>query len=109
MALKKVKPNSSGGRNKARWVTRTEAKDGARLARRKEDKASKEEAPDVRVYNHGSIWTIHPMTAAAWSWLDTNLGPSCPRLGDAFAIEARYIVDILDGLTGDGLTMIGPR
>jgi hypothetical protein len=39
MALKKVKTESSRGRSKERWVTRTECKTGARKRRRRLSRA----------------------------------------------------------------------
>ena len=38
MALRKVKLNSAGGKNQARFVTRAECKDGSRKRRRREDR-----------------------------------------------------------------------
>lgn len=38
MALKKVKTESSGGRSKERWLTRSECKTGARRRRRRKSK-----------------------------------------------------------------------
>lgn len=40
MALKNVRPSAAGGRHVARYVTRTEAKDGARQVRRDEDRSA---------------------------------------------------------------------
>lgn len=39
MALKKVKLNSSGGKGKERWVTRSECKEGSAKRRRRVDRA----------------------------------------------------------------------
>ncbi len=48
MALKDVKPNSSGGKNKARFCNREDAKAGAKRVRREADRreAAEEPAPD---------------------------------------------------------------
>ena len=39
MALAKVKLGSSGGKNKERWLTRTECKEGSSKRRRRVDRA----------------------------------------------------------------------
>ena len=60
---------------------------------------------DFTVQNEGSIVLLHPHTVAARSWIDENIGedngyqPYWPSA----VIEPRYVGDIVNGITADGL------
>jgi hypothetical protein len=63
------------------------------------------DASDFTVQNEGSIVLLHPHTDAARSWVeehireDNGYQPYWPSV----VIEPRYVCDILDGITFDGL------
>jgi hypothetical protein len=62
---------------------------------------------DFTVENHGSIFLLQPHTTEAQSWIDENLPDleSWQFMGSAVSIEHGYIVSIVDGIKGDGLTV----
>lgn len=60
-------------------------------------------SPDFTVQNEGSIVLLHPITAAANEWCDEFLPEDASRFGHAYAIEHRYIDDILHGIIEAGL------
>ena len=51
------------------------------------------------VENHGSICLVRPATDAAREWLAEHTDGQW--FGDALAVEPRYVVDLLDGLSRD--------
>ena len=62
--------------------------------------------PDFVVENHGSIFLLRPLTAAAKSWVDEHVGddgyqPYYPTL----VVEHRYIADIVRGAGAGGLVV----
>lgn len=59
-------------------------------------------APDIRCENHGSIFLLRGLTDAGRAWLDSNLEAG-PMLGDAHAVEPRYVENIVDGICEAGL------
>ncbi len=61
--------------------------------------------PDIRVTNHGSIVILAGVSDAGERWLDAHLAYSdWQRWGpNGFAVEPRYVDDILDGAHEDGL------
>jgi len=62
---------------------------------------------DFTVQNEGSIVLLHPHTDAARSWVEEHIGedngyqPYWPSV----VIEPRYVGDIVNGITADGLEM----
>lgn len=62
-------------------------------------------ASDFTVQNEGSIVLLHPHTDAARSWVEEHIGedngyqPYWPSV----VIEPRYVGDIVNGITADGL------
>jgi len=64
--------------------------------------------PDFVCENHGSIFLLYPLSRAAFDWIDSNLSPDRQLFGDAFAIEAKFIWDILLGIQDSELT-VRPR
>ena len=59
---------------------------------------------DVDVADHGSVVLLQPLSDAARDWLGDHLPEDCQRLGDAYAVEPRYVGAIVEGLREDGLT-----
>lgn len=57
---------------------------------------------DVRVFDHGSLIGIMPLTDLARAWIDENVDPDAPYLGRQMMVERRYAPDIIDALSGEG-------
>jgi hypothetical protein len=63
---------------------------------------------DFKLENHGSLFLIRPLSAAAKEWMQQNLPIDPPETQfwrDAVVIEPRYIDAIVDGIIGDGLVL----
>lgn len=60
---------------------------------------------DFLFADHGSITLLTPLTEAAQDWITCNLPDDALTFGPGVVIEPRYVGAILDGLTGDGLTV----
>lgn len=60
---------------------------------------------DVTVQNSGSIVLLHLNTKAAKDWVFNNVSDEALFFGGALAVEARYVGEILDGMTEDGLVV----
>lgn len=60
---------------------------------------------DFAVINCGTIFLLHPLTQDADNWSDEHLPEDALRSGNAYAVEHRYIEDIVSGLIADGLTV----
>ena len=58
---------------------------------------------DFEVENHGSLFLLRPMTSAAWNWAEQHLPEDAQMFGQAYAVEHRYIADIVEGIQADGL------
>jgi len=52
---------------------------------------------NFEVINHGSVVSFWPVDDAAHNWWDENVA-ECPMLGDRYVVEARYSVDIIEGI-----------
>jgi hypothetical protein len=61
--------------------------------------------PDFRLYNHGSICLLTPLTPAADDWVNEHLPDDLTTFGASIAVEHRYIAPIVDGIINDGLTV----
>lgn len=64
--------------------------------------------PDFEVIGEGPMTTVYllrPLTDRGAAWIGENIGPDAQFLGDAVAVEHRYIGDIVQGLQADGLTV----
>ena len=68
-------------------------------------------SPDFTVSYHGTISLFHPLTIQADDWLRLH----CPHdgehqyLGNALAIEHRFVSDIVQFATDDGLLPASPN
>lgn len=60
---------------------------------------------DFITADHGSIVILIPASEDARYWVDDNLDPDAMWFGKGVAIEPRYVADIIDGITADGLTV----
>jgi predicted thioesterase len=52
-----------------------------------------------------TVYLLHPLTDAAREWVAEHLPEDAMRLGNAIAVEHRYIGDIVDGARNDGLSV----
>lgn len=60
---------------------------------------------DFDVNNHGTIWTIAPLTEAAREHAVAHFPEDCPTLGIAYAVEHRYAPDIVTALLHEGFAV----
>lgn len=61
---------------------------------------------DVLVSDHGSVVTVAPLTGDARTWVAQNVElEAWAWMGGAFAVEPRYLDNLIDGMVGDGLTV----
>jgi len=51
----------------------------------------------------GTVYLLHPLTHAAHAWIPEHLPADALHLGDAVAIERRYIGEIASGAIDGGL------
>jgi hypothetical protein len=58
---------------------------------------------DFEISGGGTVYLLHPLTRAAHAWIAEHLPADVICLGDAVAIEWRYICDIVGGAIVDGL------
>lgn len=60
---------------------------------------------DVRVWNRGaSVVMVEPVSDEAKAWVSENVGlEGWQYLGNSFAVEPRYVDDLIAGMQGDGL------
>lgn len=60
---------------------------------------------DFTIENCASVILLRPLTPVAKQWLTDHMPDDAQYFGDAVAIEPRYLEDVVDGLTNDGLTV----
>jgi hypothetical protein len=59
--------------------------------------------PDFLIADHGSIFTIAPVSEAARQWLDENVASEPWQwLGDALCVDHRCARDLIDQIADDG-------
>ena len=58
---------------------------------------------DVLVRNEGSVFLLEPRSNRGEDWLQANLAGDPPRLGRSYAVEPRYVGEIVSGMLFDGL------
>jgi hypothetical protein len=61
---------------------------------------------DFEVSNHGTIYILTPLTAAARDWVAEFLPEDAQRWAGGVAIEHRYISGVVIGAQRDGLSMV---
>ena len=59
---------------------------------------------DFHVNDAGSLVMLEPVTDDAKAWCARHLPEDAPTWGNAYAVEFRYIEDILDGIKQEGLS-----
>lgn len=64
---------------------------------------------DFRVSGGGTVYLLLPVTAAAKAWVAEHIPDDAQYLGYAVAIEHRYVMDIIQGIREDGLTVAGVK
>jgi len=62
-------------------------------------------ATDFTITPGGSIWLLTPITPEATTWTSDHLPADATHWGFSFAIEARFVEDIVYGIQEDGLTI----
>lgn len=60
---------------------------------------------DVNVQNEGSIVLVRPLSDAAKAWVDEHIPNDAQWFGNAFAVEPRYLDEIVFGMEQDGLNV----
>jgi len=60
---------------------------------------------DLTLVSDGSIWLLTPLTEMGRLWCLEKVQQDGPRWGGAYAVEARFIEDILNGAADAGLTV----
>ena len=68
-------------------------------------KTGGEKMIDFTLYDGGSVFLLTPRSDEAKDWVKENLPDDVLILGQGIAVENRYIRDIMDGLTSEGLTI----
>lgn len=68
--------------------------------------AKNKNKPDVTIMNHGSVVMVAPLSPPAKEWVDENVGiESWQFLGSAFAVDPRYVDDLIAGMMDAGLVV----
>lgn len=60
---------------------------------------------DFSVTGGGSLYILTPLTPAATDWCDEHLPEDATMWGKGYAVEHRYISDIVEGIRNDGLVV----
>ena len=60
---------------------------------------------DLQVEDHGTIFLLSADSPAGQEWIDNNIDSDAQTLGKKIVVGHRYINDIIDGLTADGLSL----
>lgn len=61
---------------------------------------------DITVFNAGSVVILSGATIEGQQWLSDHLPEDSQRWGvNGWVVEPRYVQDILDGATADGLVV----
>lgn len=58
--------------------------------------------PDFDVSGGGTLYILTPLTAAAKEWCNDHLPEDAQRWCNGYAVEHRYIGDIVAGIQADG-------
>jgi hypothetical protein len=60
---------------------------------------------DFAVEGGGTVYMVTPQTSNAWAWVNENVDlANTQMLGNAFAVEHRYIEPLMDGALDAGFT-----
>jgi hypothetical protein len=52
-----------------------------------------------------SVYLLRPNSPEAEQWIEEHIPDDAPTMGNAIAVEHRFIADIVEGIEGDGLTV----
>jgi hypothetical protein len=58
---------------------------------------------DLEISGGETVYLLHPLTPEAHEWVAEHLPADTLRLGEAAAIEWRYVEDVVGGAIADGL------
>lgn len=58
--------------------------------------------PDFRVLNAGSIYVVTPLNEDARAWVEENVSDDRVSFGRGFAVEPRYVENLLEGIAAAG-------
>jgi hypothetical protein len=61
---------------------------------------------DLTFANHGSIFTMDPVTDAGREWIAEHIPEDAQTWGNAIVIEHRYVRAIYEGAAADGLDVV---
>lgn len=61
--------------------------------------------PDIRFEHHGSVSLMFHMTPAGRDWIKEHTPEDASTWGHAIVVEPRYVQDIVNGATVDGLAV----
>jgi fructose-1-phosphate kinase PfkB-like protein len=64
-----------------------------------------QDAIDFTVMGGGSVYLLRPNTEEAEAWVEEHIPEDAMMMGNAIAVEHRYIADIVVGIQNDGLTV----
>jgi hypothetical protein len=59
--------------------------------------------PDLLVQGEGTVYLIHAVSPAGHAWIENHIASDAPSLGDAVAVEHRFIADIVLAAIREGL------
>lgn len=62
---------------------------------------------DFEIDYHGSILVVRPVTEAAKEWTDISIDPTAQWWGQGFAVEPRFVCNLIAGIEEAGLNWQG--
>jgi hypothetical protein len=69
---------------------------------------SRKSIPDFSIEGEGrfcSVYLLRPLTPAAFDWIEEHIPEDAQRLGNAIAVEHRFVADVVAGIQSDGLAV----
>ena len=60
---------------------------------------------DFSIEGGGTIYLLRPLTPAGFAWIEEHIPEDAQRLGNAIAVEHRFIGAIAEGIMADGLVI----
>jgi hypothetical protein len=58
---------------------------------------------DFEISGGGTVYLLHPLRPEAHDWVAGHLPADALHLGDAVAVEWRYVRNVIGGVIADGL------
>lgn len=52
-----------------------------------------------------TVYLLRPLTPAGFDWVNEHIPDDAQRLGNAIAVEHRFIAEIVKGIQNDGLAV----